>query len=232
MEFEAPITEIIKHTHDVKSFRFKRPDGFDYKAGQYFFVSILVNGETQRKPLTISSTPTEPEYLEFTKKLTGHDFSNALDALSVGDNLLINGPNGRFTFEGEHEKIALVSGGIGITPMISICRYCNDSKNGTDIVILNSNKVEDDIAFRAELEEMDEKHPNLKVINTLTRADENWLGCTGRICDTMVVDNIPDFMDRMIYVCGPPPMIKSVEELFLSMGVPKKQIKKEALVGF
>jgi len=232
VEFEAPITEIIEQTHDVKSFRFKRPEDFEYKAGQYLFVSIPVNGEMQRKPFTISSSPTEKGYLEFTKKLTGHEYSDALDAMAPGDVLIVNGPNGRFTFEGESEKIALISGGIGITPMISMCRYCSDSKTGTDIVFLDSNKVEDDIAFRDEMDEMASKHPNLKVVHTLTRADTDWLGCTGCICEPIILDYISDIMERTVYVCGPPPMMKSVEELLLNMGIPKEQIKKEALFGF
>ncbi|WP_445476235.1 ferredoxin--NADP reductase [Methanococcoides methylutens] len=231
MEFEAPLSEIIQQTHDVKSFRLGRPEGFDYKAGQYFFVSIPVNGEVQRKPFTISSSPTEKGFLEFTKKLTGHEFSNVLDAMKVGDVVSINGPYGRFTFEGEFEKIALISGGIGITPMISICRYCSDTRSGTDIIILSSNKTAEDIAFRDELEEMENKNSNLKVVHTLTRAEEDWPGCKGRICDTIIMDHIPDFMDRVIYVCGPPAMMKATEELLLKMDVPKEQIKKEALVG-
>lgn len=231
MEFEAPVNEIIQQTHDVKSFRFKRPEGFDYKAGQYFFISIPVEGEVQRKPFTISSSPTEKGFLEFTKKLTGHEFSNALDSMEIGDVLAVNGPYGKFTFEGQFDKIALISGGIGITPMISICRYCNDMKTGTDIVILSSNKTTDDIAFREELDEMDNENENLRVVHTLTRANEEWTGCRGRICDTIISDHIPDFMDRMIYVCGPPAMMKATEELLRNMGVPKEQIKKEALVG-
>ena len=56
------------------------------------------------KHFTISTSPTESDYLEFTKKLTGHDFSNALDDLKAGDPVEINGPFGFFTFEGEKEK--------------------------------------------------------------------------------------------------------------------------------
>ena len=73
MEFEAAAIEIIQRAHDVKSFRFKRPEGFDYKAGQFIFVTAAINGEKLRKPLTISSSPTQEEHIEFTKKLTGHN---------------------------------------------------------------------------------------------------------------------------------------------------------------
>ncbi len=78
MKFEATITDIITRTSDIKSFRFNRPPGFEYKAGQYIFIKLKVNGNMVSKPFTISSSPTEKDHIEFTKKLTGHDFSNVL----------------------------------------------------------------------------------------------------------------------------------------------------------
>ena len=69
MQFETHVKEIIQRTHDVKSFRFPRPDSFDYKAGQWMVVTIRYEGEEIRKHFTISSSPTEEDYLEFTKKL-------------------------------------------------------------------------------------------------------------------------------------------------------------------
>ena len=124
VKFDEAVIEIIHQTYDVKSFKFKRPVDFDYKAGQYMFIALNVLGKKMRKPFTISSSPTEKDHIGFTKKLTEHDFSNALDALVVGDVVGIEGPYGQMTFEGEYDKIALLSGGIGITPMIRTA-VCN-----------------------------------------------------------------------------------------------------------
>ena len=232
MEFTANLTEVIQRTHDIKSSRFNRPAEFDYKAGQFIFVTITVFGEKVRKPFTISSSPTEKDYLEFTKKLTGHDFSNELDAMAVGDTLDIDGPYGNLTFEGEYDKIALISGGIGITPMISICKYCADAGLDTKVTMINSNKMQDDIVFGAELDKMERENKNLKVLHTLTRADDTWQGCRERVCESMITREIPDYKEFVFYLCGPPVMLDSMVSILDSLGIPKEQVKQESFVGY
>ncbi len=231
MKFELKVLEIIKRTHDVKSFRFPRPAGFDYKAGQYILVSLTVDGSLVTKPLTLSSSPTE-DHIEFTKKLTGHPFSNVLDNMNIGDSAVISGPFGKMTFEGEHEKVVLLSGGIGITPMISICKYCTDMHIDSNIVLIYSNKTENDLVFRKELDEMMHINSNLKIVYTLTRASESWTGYKERVSDKMIMNEVPDYMERRFYICGPPEMVHSMEEMLAAMNIPKEMVKKESLVGY
>lgn len=232
MKFEEKTIDIIKRTNDVKSFRFRRPEGFDYKPGQYILVSLEVEGKVITKAFSLSSSPTEKDHIEFTKKLTGHPFSNVLDNMKIGDSAVISGPFGKMTFEGEYAKVALLSGGIGITPMISICRYCTDLHLDADIVLIYSNKTENDLAFREELDEMMHNNNNLKVVYTLTRASESWTGCRERICENMVIREIPDYRERHFLICGPPEMVRSMEEMLALMNIPKDMVKKEALAGY
>ncbi|SFM45826.1 ferredoxin--NADP reductase [Methanolobus profundi] len=232
MKFEEPVTEIIQRAYNVKSFRFNRPEAFDFKAGQYITVTLDNNGKKTGKPFTISSSPTEREHIEFTKKLTGHEYSNLLDAMGTGDTALISGPFGKMTFEGEYEKIALLSGGIGITPMISICKYATDMKLSTDIMLICSDKTEQDMVFTEELEDMKKENPRLSVFNTLTRASENWKGCRDRICSNMIEREIPDYAERIFYVCGPPPMVDSMMDMLHEMKIPDSMIYKESLTGY
>lgn len=161
MKFETKVREIIQRTHNVKSFRFARPDALDYKAGQFMFVTIKSENNKLTKHFTISSSPTEKEFVEFTKKLTGSPFSNALDAMRPDDWAELNAPYGNFTFEGEFAKVGMLSGGIGITPLISMCRYCTDLQLNTKITLLYGNRSEQDIAFKTELEQMQRQNKNL-----------------------------------------------------------------------
>jgi ferredoxin-NADP reductase len=111
------------------------------------------------KHFPISSSPTEIEFLEFTKKITDHEFSVALDALRAGDPATIDGPYGDFTFRGEFPKVGMITGGIGITPLRSMIRYCTDRSVETDITLLYGNRNEENIVFHEELEGLEKRNP-------------------------------------------------------------------------
>ncbi|OGD45476.1 hypothetical protein A3K69_06365 [Candidatus Bathyarchaeota archaeon RBG_16_57_9] len=233
MRFEATVKETIQRTPDVRSIRFNRPKGFSYLPGQYIFIGLRVGGKYREKHFTISSSPTEPDHLEITKRLTGHEFADALAALKVGDRVSIDGPEGDFTFAGEYEKILPLTGGIGITPVRSMLRYCMDMKLGTDVVLLYSNSSENDIVFKDELEEMRKSNKKLNVIHTITQPIGGWKGLTGRINGMMIREAVPDFMDRVSYVCGPPMMVDDmVKVLRKELRMPGKKVKYEYFPGY
>lgn len=233
MQFEASVTRIIQRTHDVRSIRFQRPDEFDFLPGQYMYVKLRRNGKELEKHFTISSSPTEKDHLEITKKLTGHEFSNALASLNEGDRAHIDGPEGEFTFEGEHDKIALITGGIGITPFQSIIRYSTDRGLKTQMTLLYSNSSEEEIVFRDELEEMQRLNKNLNVVHTTTRPSEKWRGLKGRINGEMIKKVIPDYRERVVYISGPQQMVDDIERILRKeLKIPKKQIKMEYFPGY
>ncbi|MDW7733022.1 MAG: FAD-binding oxidoreductase [Methanolobus sp.] len=232
MKFEEAVIEILPRSKTIKSFRFKRPDDFDFKAGQYIIVTIGINGKKTHKPFSLSSSPTEKEHIEFTKKLTGHEFSNVLDSMEIGDIAGISGPYGKMTFEGEYDRIVLLSGGIGVTPMRSICKYCTDTGLDTDVILICSDRTEEDMIFWEELQEMMHQNRHLLVFQTLTRASEEWNGCRERINADIIRDQAPDYMTREFFVCGPPPMVESMVGMLHTMGVPGERIKKESLAGY
>jgi ferredoxin-NADP reductase len=233
MKFETKVTDIVQRTYNVKSVRFQRPASFNYKPGQFMFITIRSEqNELLKKHFTISSSPTEQGLLEFTKKLTDHSFSRTLDALRVGDWAAIDGPYGNFTFEGEFQKIGLLSGGIGITPLRSICKYCLDTRSGTKIALLYGNRAEEDIVFRDEFEDMQKLNSNFRVAFTIDEANDRWTGYTGKIDADMIRKEIPDYVETMFYTCGPLVMVEAMEKLLKELGVPEKQIKTERFTGF
>ncbi len=232
MKFETRVKEIIPRTYNVTSFRFPRPAELNYKAGQFFFVTLKANGKELRKHFSFSSSPTEKTHIEFTKKLTDSEFSNALKMLKVGDWTMIDAPYGKFTFEGENEKVALLAGGIGITPFRSICKYCTDMHLTAKITLLYGNRSENDIVFKKELKEMEKQNKNLKVVFILSEASNAWKGATGVIDAEFVKKEVPDYKERVFYTCGPPPMVQAMEMLVKDLGLPSTQLRLEAFTGY
>jgi ferredoxin-NADP reductase len=232
MKFETKIKEIIPRTTDVTSYRFPRPPELTYKPGQYFFITIKQGDRELTKHFSFSSSPTEKNHFEFTKKFTNHEYSMALKAAKVGDWARIDAPYGQFTFEGEYPKIALLAGGIGITPFISICKNATDKRLNSKITLFYGCRTENDIAFKQELEKMQEQNKNLKIVFMVNEASSQWKGATGVINAEMIKKELPDYKDNLFYVCGPPPMVKAMETLVESIGLPKTQLKLEYFTGY
>jgi len=232
MKFETLISEIIPRTHDVTSFRFPRPAELTYKPGQFFYVTIKQGEKELSKHFSFSSSPTENDFIEFTKKFTDHEYSMALKASKTADWARIDAPYGEFTFDGEYQKIVLLGGGIGITPFISICKNATDKRSNSRITLFYGCRTENDIAFRQELEQMQQENKNLTVHLILNQPSDQWKGATGVISADMIKKELPDFSDNVFYCCGPPPMVNAMQSMIESMGLPKNHLKLEYFVGY
>ncbi len=204
---------------------------FDYLPGQWAFVTVGSEEEQKTKPLSFSSSPTE-DFLEFTKRLTGHEFSNAFAALEVGNTAIIRGPFGKLTLQENHKKICMLSGGIGITPLRSMIRYSTDMELKTSIVLLYSNRFEGAISFMDDFDEMRARNPNFEVIVTITRPGHGWKGLAGRISQEMIEKKVPDYSERVFYSCGPKPMVDAMVAMLSKMGLPEARIKYEYFSGY
>ncbi len=232
MNFETTFQEIISRTHDVTSFRFARPADLDYKPGQFFFVTINQAGKELRKHFSFSSSPTEKDHIEFTKKFTDHEYSLALKEVKVGDWARIEAPFGQFTFEGEFPKIALLGGGIGITPFMSYCKNAADRGLSSKITLFYGCRTPEDIAFKKEFEDLAQKNKNLKLVFTVNQPASDWKGAIGTISADMIKQQLPDYQQNMFYTCGPPPMVEAMEKLVESLGLSNEKLKREYFSGY
>lgn len=230
-QLETDVIQVIQRTVNAKSIRFRKLEKFNYLPGQWVFVTLGRKDEQKTKPLSLSSSPTE-DFLEVTKELTGQEFSNAVAALRVGDKMLIKGPYGNFTFQGEYDKVCMLSGGIGITPLRSMIRYSTDKEVRASIILLYSNRYENNIPFEDDFNEMQRQNTNLEVMITITKPGPSWKGLTGRMNRETIEKQVPDYSERVFYTSGPMPMVDAMRAILTDMGLPDTQIKQEYFYGY
>lgn len=237
---------IIDETPDVKTFCLiaETPVFFNYQPGQFVNLQIEIDGQFVIRPYSISSSPTRPYHLSITVKrvpaaepdLPGGLVSNWLhDHFAVGDQVkLISGPLGHFTCLPDLPgKMLLISAGSGITPMMSMSRWVQDTLADSDIVFLYSARTPDDIVFRSELETMAAQMPNFRLAVTLTRSlpGRSWMGLTGRISKPILSMVAPDLMERAVFVCGPERFMQEVRSMLEAIGFPMQNYQEESFGG-
>ena len=230
------IGRIFQETSDVKTFRLMNPLGgplpFTYLPGQFITVTLAPDNQPVKRSYTIASSPTQHDYVEITVKHEDEGIVSGFlhNHVKEGDLLDFSGPSGFFTFTGRECKcILLIAGGVGITPLMSVLRYLTDRSWPGDVFLLYCIKTPRDIIFREELDYLQRRHPNLRVVITVSRPEgTDWKGPTGRITKELIVQTVPDVASRYVHICGPVPMMEVAKKMLIELGVPSGRTKTEA----
>lgn len=229
-------TQILDITHDVKSFVLEPVEAqfVRFDPGQYLTITVEVEGAELERCYTISSPPTRPGALTITvKRVPGGPVSNRLhDALAVGDRLRVSGPYGGFSVARHPApKYLFLSAGSGITPLMSMTQTLHDRGEPTDLVLLHSARTPEDIIFRDELKIVASRRG--VYVHAICEADsptERWSGLSGRLSLPMLLALAPDLHDREIFVCGPPPYMRSVRDMLELAGADPARRHEETFV--
>ena len=236
-QLETELSQVINRAPGVKSFRFPiNSANITYQAGQYFYITIKVNGSDALHHFSFSSSPAETGYIEFTKRITDSEFSQTLDNVKPGAWALLEGPEGDFTLPDsadEYSKLAFISGGIGITPLRSMMHYVKHNNLPYQITLLYGNNTEADIIFHDEFNLLSQSD-NIKIKHFLTgySGNESENIIKGYIDKQAISQTIPDYPERLFYISGPPSMLNNIYHQLLKLKVPEKQVKIDAFTGY
>ena len=230
------VTAIFDETPTVKTFRLTGPKcgpiPFTFLPGHFLTFSAELDGKPIRRSYTIASSPTQRDYVEITVKREDQGVKSRYlhDHVAVGDPLAVSGPTGVFTFtEAEADSIVLISGGVGITPMMCVVRYLTDRSFPGDIFFIYGARSAQDSIFREELAYLEKRHERLHLAVAMESAKcALWTGAVGRISKEFIARAVPDITRRRVRVCGPPPMMEAAKAQLLELGVAKEKIKTEA----
>lgn len=216
-EHEVKILATDAVTHNVKRFTLSKPSNYVFKPGQATDIVInLPEWKAERRPFTFTGL-NDWENLEFTIKIyDDHEgVTNQLGKLKAGDELILHDIWGAIHYKGEGVFIA---GGAGVTPFIAILRQLyKDGKIGDNKLIF-SNRASEDIILKEEFEKM----LGDNFINTLT--DEKTEKYDNRMIDEAYLGEKIKNLSQYFYICGPEPMIESVKNNLLKLGVKEDKI--------
>lgn len=231
----ATLQETIKRTPTIVSFRFTIPENVKFLPGQ--FLQVIFDEEKQEnkdlnKYLSISSSPSK-DYIEITKRISNSEFSKKLLSLKANEKVLVKLPLGTCVFKDEFKKIGFLIGGIGITPVISIIEHIYEKKLDTDVKLFYSNRNEEEIAFRKELDMWQKQGKHIDIFYTITECQPKDTSCLfGYINKEMLQKNICDIQQRILYIFGPPVMVDTMANLLKELDCKNENIKLEKFVGY
>ena len=222
MPHKVKIQEIGFITHDVLQIQTERPADYTFEPGQATEVALDKEGwRDKKRPFTFTGLP-DDGFLQFTIKVypDHKGVTDMLQTLEQGDHLLLEDVWGAISYQGPGIFLA---GGAGVTPFIAIFRDLARKHQLEGNRLLFANKREKDIIMQAEFE----KWLGKDFINILSDEQSSKYP-HGFIDIQFLKEHITD-KDAKFYLCGPPPMMKSVQQDLEELGISKDQMVAEEL---
>ena len=219
------ITDIRIDTPDIKTFRVVSPEGkklFDHRPGQCAMVSIPGVGEAM---FSITSSPTNTEYMEFSIKKCGC-LTTWLHQAEVGQNVTVRGPYGNpfpvdDVFAGK--DLLFVAGGVGLAPLRSVINYCRHYRDRYGkIDIVYGSRSKDDLLDYQEIINEWSTDAGVNVHLTIDREQEGWDGHVGFV--PTYVKELGFEPNKTAVLCGPPIMIKFTLQGLSELGFNREQV--------
>jgi ferredoxin-NADP reductase len=221
------------------AFRFEKPVGFAFKAGQFGDFTLLNPSETDAegniRGFSLASAPYEGD-LMFATRMRDTAFKRVLKTIEIGAEVSLDAPYGSFTLHNNTRIPAVfLTGGIGVTPVRSIILQATHDNLSHKIVLFDSNRRPEDAAFLDELMEAQEKNPNYTFVGTMTEMEKSrrkWDSETGYVTKAMLEKHVGDLMLPIYYIAGPPAMVTAIRKTLSEAGVDDDNIRTEEFSGY
>lgn len=233
VEESSLITSFYLHAADES-------DAPTFQPGQYVTVRLKVSGEEYllNRQYSLSDAPGK-NHLRISVKKEGEEpstqekVSNFLhDKVNEGDEIELTAPAGDFVLdETKNTPLYLISGGVGITPMMSMLKRVADQQTDRTVTFIHAAKNSVVHAFHNEITETINLLPNAKeyiVYESPTDSDrENKQFYAEGFVDVHKLQTIVVDKEASFYVCGPVPFMKNVIVSLEKLGVKEENIHFE-----
>lgn len=218
---------------EITSFYLRPVDGqpvISHKAGQYIGLRLSVNGQEIRRNYSLSAPSTGTGYRISVKREAAGIASNFLhDQVGIGSVLDLFPPSGQFTLIDGQRPLVLISGGVGITPILAIAQAALESGN-RQVVFIHYARNARVQGFQSVLAEWKSRYPQFSAYvvhadesnDTTTPAD-----ATGYPTVEHLEQWLPPVRDVEAYFVGPKPFMAFIKRALQQVGVPDSQCHYE-----
>jgi ferredoxin-NADP reductase len=225
---QTPVLAVFDETPDIRTFRLARPEGFEFKAGQFLTVRLRADGKEHVRCYSLTSPPGAGGHLEITVKRLGLVSGTLHATVRPGSMLSVRAPAGAFVYPAAEDRpLALIAGGVGITPLMCMLRHAIDTDPTRPITLFYSVRTERDIAFRDEILLLNRRHAQFRACVAISEGPVAGDFVAGRINESLITTTMPDIAHANCLLCGPQPMLEAMTGLLTSIGVPRSQINFE-----
>jgi stearoyl-CoA 9-desaturase NADPH oxidoreductase len=212
----ARLVEVVAETADTKTFVFAANRLWaGHRAGQHVVIEIEINGRRYHRTFTVASAPSRDARFCLTIKRTAQGpVSRWLhESARVGDVITVSAAGGDFVLpQDPSEFLLMISAGSGITPVMSMLRELHAHNYAGNLVSLHVCRTRQDEIFGTELRRLASEWPALEL--KIVHDSE-----TGYLDAGKLKRLVPDYAQRQTYLCGPPPFMQMVRELWASEGL-------------
>jgi ferredoxin-NADP reductase len=237
------VTSVLQNRREVAqgtmAFRFDKPPGWSFVAGQYLDLTLIDPPETDdegnTRSFSICSAPSE-DSLMITTRMRDTAFKRVLKTMSIGGTVTIDGPSGDLTLPADSSRpVVFLAGGIGITPFRSMLVHATREKLPHRLFLFYSNRRPEDAPFLVELSALEKENRRFTLVATMsemTSSRRPWSGATGLIDAALLSRHLKDAVSPIYYVAGPPNMVKALSETLRKQSVPDADIRAEEFSGY
>ena len=198
--------------------------GMHFQPGQFAWITVWNSPFSEAEhPFSFSSSANNRDKLTFTIKELG-DFTSKIKNLQPGLKVYVDGPFGHFSLD-RHvhaEQYVFIAGGVGITPIMSMLRTLAERGEQRPLILFYSNRDWENVIFREEIEHL-KGALNLEVVHVLEKPPAGWDGERGYISQAILEKFMPEVKQKNtleVFICGPQPMLKAVEQALVNLRVP------------
>ena len=241
------VIRIVDEAPDVKSFLLQRADGAPlepWAPGQHLlfrvalpgsrhatlrFYSLSDHGEAEAYRISVKRQASPADRPDAP---AGAVSSYLHAGVREGDELEARGPLGDFTPEISSRKpLALVAGGIGVTPILAMLKACLARHPSRPIHLFLAFRDAPHELFRAEIDALAAEHPSLHRFTFLSRAGDAEVAgrahAVARRLDVAALRERLPHLDMDFYLCGPRAMMDDLQRGLKEAGVPDLRLHTE-----